>query len=46
MYSKGDLFEDFDNIWHEAVDALINMKENGISIFTMDCRNRNFIRSS
>lgn len=27
MYSKGDLFEDFDNIWHEAVEALINIKE-------------------
>lgn len=27
MYSKGDLLEEFDNIWHEAVEALINIKE-------------------
>ena len=30
MYSKGDLLEEFDNIWHEAVEALINIKEKKI----------------
>lgn len=27
MYSKGDLFEEFDKSWYEALEALVNIKE-------------------
>ena len=30
MYSRGDLLEEFDDIWNEAVEALINIKEKKI----------------
>ncbi|WP_230132150.1 PoNe immunity protein domain-containing protein [Clostridium neonatale] len=30
MYSRGDLLEEFDDIWNEAVEAFINIKEKKI----------------